>query len=82
MSALMAEIGKTAEARALSLRAMDLRELDEPNDACWYVFGRIAEQFGLSEVALEDYARIVRPADLLRCQARDGGKRAGIAIRY
>ncbi len=56
-----AEVGKTKEAREVLIQAMDLLNLDEPDDNYWYAFGRIAEQYGEHEVALADYSRVSKP---------------------
>jgi hypothetical protein len=61
LGCIYAEMGKTKEAREVLIQAMDQLFLDEPNDAYWYAFGRIAEQYGEKEVAAEDYAKLKRP---------------------
>ena len=58
LACLYAEIGKTKEARELLLRAMDSGGFEEPNEAIWYGFGRIAENYGLRAVALSLYQRV------------------------
>src|SRR5271165_2003768 len=58
MAALYADTGKTKEARDLLLHGMDAQGLDEPNDAVWLVLGRIAEQYGLTNLALSLYQRV------------------------
>jgi len=57
LAAVYADMGRLAEARKLILEVMDGSDLDEPNEAAWYVFGRIAEQYGQPEAALEAYRR-------------------------
>jgi hypothetical protein len=42
---------------------MDLEGSDQPDDDDWYVFGRIAEQYGLPDVAKVMYAKVARPKD-------------------
>ncbi len=37
----------------------------EPNDAYWYAFGRIAEQYGEREIAIADYRKLEKPKQLL-----------------
>jgi hypothetical protein len=49
-------VGKTNEAREVLTHAMDLLNLDEPDDNYWYAFGRIAEQDGERDMGLADYA--------------------------
>jgi tetratricopeptide (TPR) repeat protein len=61
LASMYAEAGQTAEAREVILAAMEAWGIDEPSSECWYVFGRIAEQFGVREAALADYARVPRP---------------------
>jgi transglutaminase-like putative cysteine protease/Flp pilus assembly protein TadD len=61
LACLYAEIGKTKEAHDLLLRGMDDMNLNEPNDAYWYAFGRIAEQYGEREIAIADYRKLEKP---------------------
>jgi hypothetical protein len=56
-----AETGRTAEARQTILRAMNAAGMEEPNDVSWYVFGRIAEQFALTDTARDYYRRLDKP---------------------
>jgi tetratricopeptide (TPR) repeat protein len=63
LAALYAEVGRAAEARPLALRAVDQEPNQEPNDAYWYVFGRIAEGYGLIDVARASYQRVKTPED-------------------
>jgi tetratricopeptide (TPR) repeat protein/transglutaminase-like putative cysteine protease len=58
LACVYAEVGKTKEARDLLLQAMDKLNLDEPDENYWYAFGRIAEQYGLREVALAHYSHV------------------------
>ena len=44
---------------------MDDMNLDKPNDAYWYAFGRIAEQYGEREIAIADYRKLEKPKQLL-----------------
>jgi predicted Zn-dependent protease/transglutaminase-like putative cysteine protease len=61
LGCIYAEMGKTKEARDLMLQIMDLQSLDQPNSYLWYVFGRIAEQYGERDIALADYAKVSSP---------------------
>jgi len=61
LGCLYAEVGKTKEAREVLIQAMDLLNLDEPDDNYWYAFGRIAEQYGERDIGLADYARVKKP---------------------
>jgi hypothetical protein len=37
--------------------------LEEPNSQAWYVLGRIAEQYGLNDVAIAAYQRVQKPEE-------------------
>jgi len=65
LACLYAETGKTKEAHDLLLRAMDIWNLDEPNDEVWYVLGRIAEQYGERDIAIADYRKLKKPKEIL-----------------
>lgn len=66
LGCVYAEIGKTKEAREVLIQAMDQLNLDEPDPNYWYAFGRIAEQYGESEVAAADYSRVKKPNDVMQ----------------
>jgi Tfp pilus assembly protein PilF len=61
LGCVYAEMGKTKEAREVFVQAMNVGNLDEPDDAFWYGLGRLAEQYGETDVAREDYQRVNRP---------------------
>jgi len=61
LAAVYAEQGKTAEAYRLILQALDVKE-GGPDTPDWYVFGRLAEQYGLPDVARRYYEK-ARGAD-------------------
>ena len=63
LGCIYAEIGKTKEAREILIQAMEVENLEEPDSAFWYAFGRIAEQYGLRETALADYAKVTKPKE-------------------
>ena len=65
LACLYAEVGRTKEAHDLLLRGMDDMNLNEPNDAYWYAFGRIAEQYGEREIAIADYRKLEKPDRVL-----------------
>ncbi len=65
LACLYAETGRTKEAHDVLLRAMDLWNLDEPNDEVWYVLGRIAEQYGERDIAIADYRKLKKPDRIL-----------------
>lgn len=58
LSAVYAEVGRVGEARQLLLAGMDDAGMTEPDSAIWYVFGRIAEQYGRLDAAMKAYHRI------------------------
>ena len=62
LGCVYAEMGKTKEAREVLVQAMDQLGLDEPDANYWYAFGRIAEQYGEREVALQYYRNVERPS--------------------
>ena len=63
LAAVAAEIGREGEARTTLLERMKLEGADEPDDAEWYVFGRIAEQYGLGSDAETMYRKLSKPKD-------------------
>ena len=63
VAAINAELGKLGDARALLLQRMRVENLPEPRDDDWYLFGRIAEQYGLTKDAISMYRRLKRPED-------------------
>ncbi len=48
------------------IHAMDLVNLDEPDDNYWYAFGRIAEQYGERDIGLADYTRAKKAEKRIR----------------
>jgi tetratricopeptide (TPR) repeat protein/transglutaminase-like putative cysteine protease len=63
LASVEVELGKTAEARAALLQRIDADGEDEPDDNDWYVFGRIAEEYGLADEAAAMYRRLRKPKD-------------------
>jgi tetratricopeptide (TPR) repeat protein len=59
------ELEKIKEAREVLIQAMDATSLDEPDDAYWYAFGRIAEQSGEVDAARANYERVTPPKNEL-----------------
>lgn len=57
LAALYAEMGRTAEAHQLILQALEAGSR-APGSDDWYVFGRLAEQYGLPEAARRYYSRV------------------------
>jgi tetratricopeptide (TPR) repeat protein len=60
LAAVQATVGQPTDARATFLRSLEAGGGGAPGPADWFVFGRIAEAYGLPEVARAAYAR-VRP---------------------
>ena len=63
LAAVEAELDKPSEARATLLQRISALGEDEPDDNDWYVFGRIAESYGLKQEAATMYRRLERPKD-------------------
>jgi tetratricopeptide (TPR) repeat protein len=61
LATLYAELGKGPEARQLLFKALELRDSDELAPHDWYVVGRIAEGYGLTETARAAYAKAKSP---------------------
>lgn len=88
VAAVDAELGRESEARAAILQRIKAMGSEEPDDDDWYIFGRIAEQYGLAMDAAAHYKRLGKPGnDLLipstsyglaqrRLKAMEKGKQA------
>jgi hypothetical protein len=63
LAALYAEVGKTAEAYKVIVQALEASDSGAPSGEDWYVFGRLAEQYGLPDVARRLYARVSSPRE-------------------
>jgi hypothetical protein len=61
LACLDAARGESAEARQLLLEAMSTGNLEVPNSAIWYGFGRIYEEYGVNDAAAAAYQRVERP---------------------
>ncbi|MGH9788804.1 MAG: hypothetical protein ACRD4U_08910, partial [Candidatus Acidiferrales bacterium] len=59
VACLYAEAGRTTEARQVALQAMEIANMEEPSESFWFVFGRIAEEFGEVEAAKAAYRRAI-----------------------
>ena len=57
LATVYAELGKTSEALENLRRAVEIRG-ERTEEADWYVLGRIAEQYGLDEVAAGLYRKV------------------------
>ena len=60
LATVEAESGKAREALEDLLRSIEARN-GEPNDQDWFVVGRIAEQYGLSDAAVALYRKLSPP---------------------
>ena len=72
LACLNAANGQTAEARQLLLEAMSVAGLEEPDGATWFGFGRIYEQYGLTNAAIKAYRRV----DDAACQVNNDSPRS------
>jgi hypothetical protein len=66
LASLYAEMGKTPEAYQVILQSLAAKEGGEPDENDWYVFGRLAENYGLPDVARKYYKKVTPPADPAR----------------
>ena len=62
LAALLAENGKNVEARQTLLSGMDAAMKSEPTAMDWYVLGRIAENYGVTDAAIAAYKRVPKEA--------------------
>jgi tetratricopeptide (TPR) repeat protein len=62
LASLYAEVGKTAEAYQIILQALGTKADETPSPDDWYVFGRLAEQYGRPDLARVYYERVQREA--------------------
>jgi tetratricopeptide (TPR) repeat protein len=61
LASLYAEQGRTAEAYQLILQALAASSAPRPEPHDWFVFGLLAEHYGLPEAARRYYARVTPP---------------------
>lgn len=57
-AAVFAELGQTTEAYQTILKGISMKLDDVPESSDWYVFGRLAEWYGLPEAAARCYKRV------------------------
>ncbi len=62
LAALYAQADRSAEARETILEALQLAKDGQPGSADWWVFGRLAESYGLPDTAKTLYGRVARSA--------------------
>jgi len=63
LATVYATIGRPEEAYKVLLQAIGTEPQAEPRSVDWYVFGQIAEQYGLKDAARTYYARVEKPED-------------------
>lgn len=63
LASIYAEMGKTAEAYQVILQSLGAKAEEKPGPNDWYVFGRLAEHYGLPDVARNYYKRVLAPDD-------------------
>jgi tetratricopeptide (TPR) repeat protein len=61
LACLYAETGRTAEAYRIILQSIGARADEAPAAEDWYVFGRLAEQYGLPDLARKYYRKVALP---------------------
>jgi tetratricopeptide (TPR) repeat protein len=63
LAVLYAEHGQSTEAREALLQSVDKHEDDAIEASDWYVVGRIAENYGITDAAVEAYQNIEKPKE-------------------
>ena len=58
LATVYAQLGRPAEARQVLLQSLSLREDPSPTADDWYVVGRMAEEYGYTELARDFYSRV------------------------
>jgi tetratricopeptide (TPR) repeat protein len=66
LASIYAEMGKTGEAYQLLVQSLAAKADDTPDGDDWYVVGRLAEHYGLPDVARKCYKRVDPPAKASR----------------
>ncbi|HEV2855253.1 MAG TPA: hypothetical protein VHC97_20835 [Thermoanaerobaculia bacterium] len=61
LAAIYADQGKTAEAYKIILQSLAAKPDEAPDSHDWYVFGRLAEHYGLPDVARKYYKKVAPP---------------------
>ncbi|WP_242392221.1 DUF3857 domain-containing protein, partial [Anaeromyxobacter oryzisoli] len=63
LAAVLATLGRAGEARQVFLESLDAEGRAAPGPSDWYVFGRIAEAWGLPDAARDAYGRVTAEPD-------------------
>jgi tetratricopeptide (TPR) repeat protein len=63
LAVLYAEHGQSTEAREALLQSVEKHEDDDIEASDWYVVGRIAENYGINDAAIEAYQNIEKPEE-------------------
>jgi transglutaminase-like putative cysteine protease/tetratricopeptide (TPR) repeat protein len=61
LACVLADAGRTKEAWDVFLRILDLTGYAELDSSLWFLYGRIAEQYGETSAAMAAYRRVERP---------------------
>lgn len=61
LASVYADLGKTAEAYQVVLQSLAAKADESPEPHDWYVFGRLAEHYGLPDVARGYYRKVAPP---------------------
>jgi len=61
LATLYAEQGRSAEARDMLLKSLVAFGDEDVRGADWYVVGRIAENYGINDIAKDAYGRVTKP---------------------
>lgn len=61
LAAVYADLGRSVQARDALLESLRVKGAETPESYDWYVLGRIAENYGETETAREDYKKVEKP---------------------
>jgi len=61
LASIYADMGQTAEAYQVILQSLGAKTDEAPQSHDWYVFGRLAEHYGLPDVARKYYKKVPPP---------------------
>ncbi|MCP4655517.1 MAG: DUF3857 domain-containing protein [bacterium] len=63
LASLFVELGRPTEAYQAIVQSLELNDDPVPDSDDWYVFGRIAEEYGFAELAREYYRKVKKPEE-------------------